>query len=131
MKYKYTKKEIIYPELSYTLLGCLFDIYNTLGYGHREKYYQNAFKQTLISKKITFKEQVFCPLKFQGKTVGKNFFDFLIDNKIIIELKTDKYFRKKHLEQVYDYLRTSNLKLGIIANFTKDGVKSYRVVNIQ
>jgi len=130
MNNKNTNNKIIYPELSYKILGCLFNVYNSLGPNHREKFYQNALKQELIDKKLSFKEQVYCPLMHRNTIVGKNFFDFLIEDKIIIELKVDRYFRKNHLKQVLEYLKTSNLKLGIIANFTSDGVKSYRVLNI-
>lgn len=130
MKRKDNKSKLIYPELSYKILGCLFAVFNELGYGHKEKFYQNALKKELNDKKLEYKEQVYSPLIYKNSVVGKNFFDFLIENKIIVELKTTAYFHKKHFEQVQEYLKTSKLKLAIIANYTKDGVKSYRVVNI-
>ena len=62
--------------------------------------------------------------------VGKGFLDFSIDSKIIAELKKDGYFSKTHLEQVLNYLKMSNLKLAILINFTNEGVKFKRIVNI-
>lgn len=124
-----TSKKVIFPELSYKIMGCLFDVYKTVGGGHRESYYQNAIKKAFIDQKINFQEQLYLPLKYKNTHVGKLFFDFLIEDKIILEIKVGQYFKKSNLEQVIDYLKTSNLKLGIIANFTREGVKSYRVLN--
>ncbi|TSC75343.1 MAG: hypothetical protein G01um101430_438 [Parcubacteria group bacterium Gr01-1014_30] len=56
--------------------------------------------------------------------------DFVIDNKIVLELKKGERFSKKHIEQVYAYLKAANLELGIIAYFTKQGVRFKRIVNI-
>lgn len=131
MAYKYTNNKVIYPELSYIIVGCLFNAFNNLGPGRREKVYQNAVKQEFIIKKIKFQEQLYNPIKYKNVKIGKQYFDFIIEDKIILEIKVDRYFKKKYLEQILDYLKTANIKLGIIANFTRDGVKSYRVVNIK
>jgi len=58
------------------------------------------------------------------------YFDFLIDGKIILETKVRNYFSKKDIDQLCSYLKVKNLKLGIIAHFTKTGVKFKRIVNL-
>lgn len=138
MRYKYTNKEdtnkeekVIYPELSYKIVGCLFEVYNECGGGHRENYYQKALQQELKLKSIKFKEQVMIDLKYKDRIIGKNFLDFLVEDKVIIEIKVGEYFSKNNLKQILDYLKLTNLKLGIIANFANDGLKFYRVLNIQ
>ena len=65
----------------------------------------------------------------KGVKIGKCFFDFLIEDKIILEIKKDNNFSRKHIEQVHSYLKTAGLKLGIIANFTKEGIKYKRILN--
>jgi len=62
--------------------------------------------------------------------VGNYFLDFVIENKIVLELKKCNRISQKHIEQVYAYLKATDLKLEIIANFTKEGVKFKRIVNL-
>ena len=124
------RDDLVYPELSYLVMGCAFDVYNELGFGHHERYYQRAFAVSLLAKSIPYREQVYSPLKFKDKIIGKRFFDFLIDSKIIVELKKDNRFAKQHVDQVKEYLSGSNLKLAILINFTKTKVDYLRVVNL-
>jgi len=124
------RKDLIYPELSYIIIGILFEVFNNLGPSHKEKYYQKAVTVALKSAGAHFKQQVYSPLVFKNKKVGDYFLDFLIENKIILEIKSGEKFLKQNISQVYSYLKTSNLKLGILANFTKEGLKFRRILNI-
>lgn len=129
---KKVRKDILYPELSYQVMGVLFEVFKELGPGHKEKYYENAIAEGLKSRQIPFREQLYVPLSFKGKVVGKYFLDFLIDGKIVLEIKKgDMYSSKQHIEQVLSYLKVNGLKLGIIAQFANDGVKYRRIVNLR
>ena len=75
-------------------------------------------------------EQVFIPLVFRGTQIGRSFCDFLIEDKIILEIKRGDRFSRQDIQQVFTYLRGKNLKLGILARFSKDGLKIKRVVNL-
>lgn len=55
--------------------------------------------------------------------------DFLVENKIVLEIKKGSYFSKRNIEQVKDYLKATGMKLAILANFTPHGVKFFRVLN--
>lgn len=123
--------KVIYPKLSYKIIGCVFEVFKRLGFGYRERYYQNAAAEELRRHNILFEEQVHIPLKYKNKIIGRIFLDFLINNKIILELKTGNFFKKANIDQIYSYLKTRNLKLGIIANFTRNGVKFKRILNIK
>lgn len=113
-------------------MGVLFEVFKVLGPGHKEKYYENAIAEGLKNIQILFKEQLYVPLSFKEKVVGKYFLDFLIDEKIVLEIKKgDMYSSKQHIEQVLSYLKANDLKLGIIAQFTNDGVKYRRIVNLR
>ncbi|PIS29970.1 MAG: hypothetical protein COT41_03880 [Candidatus Portnoybacteria bacterium CG08_land_8_20_14_0_20_40_83] len=70
-------------------------------------------------------------MNYKNKPIGIYYFDFLIDDKIVLEIKVRDYFSKKDITQLYSYLKAKNLKLGIIAHFTKTGVKFKRVANIK
>lgn len=126
---KLKRDDLVYPELSYKIVGFSFEIFNQIGGGHKEVIYQKAYAMILKENKINFKEQVYYPVRFMGKTIGKNFFDFLIDDKIVVELKKDMRFSKAHIDQVLNYLKVSNLKLAILINFGNEGAICKRIIN--
>ena len=123
------KKDLIYPELSYQIIGILFEAYNQLGPGYHEKYYQKAIATELKRCGLSFKEQVFGPLKFKEETIGRQYLDFLIEDKIILEIKKGDRFSRRNIEQILTYLKTTGLKLGIIANFGQKELKFKRIIN--
>ena len=127
---KKIRDDLLYPELSYKITGILFNVSNKLGGGYLEKYYQKAVAESLKTAGIKFAEQLHAPFMFNGIQIGKCFLDFLVDGKIILELKRGNRFFGKDIEQVYSYLKINNLQLGILANFTNHGVETKRIVNI-
>lgn len=121
--------KLIYPDLSYQIVGLLFNIYNKIGGGYQEKYYQRALRLELNKQKIKFREQERIDLKYEERAIGNYFIDFVIDNKIVLEIKVTPRFYIRDIKQVIGYLKSTGLKLGILASFTKDGVKFKRVIN--
>lgn len=129
--YKSTNnKEVAYPKLSYKLVGILFDVYNNIGPGHKEKYYCNAISIALLDNDISFTKELYVPLYYKEKRIGYYFIDFLIEGKIVLETKIGDRFNRRNIDQVLSYLKSSNLKLGILANFTSDGIKFKRILNL-
>ncbi|MFH1253000.1 MAG: GxxExxY protein [Candidatus Uhrbacteria bacterium] len=129
MEEKKIREDILYPELSYEIIGCAFEVFNELGPGHLERTYERAMAVGFIKRGIKFKEQVYYPIKFEGETVGNNYFDFFVDDKVIVELKCGTHFTRANFQQVHKYLAVSGKKLAILITFTKDGVIQKRVVN--
>ena len=123
------RKDLIYPDLSYEIVGILFNVHNELGPGHREKYYQEAIALAFESNKIKFQREVYIPVEYLTLKIGKYFLDFLIADKIILEVKKGDYFPAGNIKQIDTYLKVTGLKLGILANFTSSGVKYKRIVN--
>lgn len=121
-------KEIIHKELSYRIVGILFDVFKAFGGGYQEKYYQKAIKQAFIGNKMPYLEQVRIDLNYKNMFIGRYYLDFIIDNKIALEIKSKYSITRTDIIQVLNYLKSSNLDLGIISNFTKDGVKIKRVL---
>lgn len=124
-------EKIVYADLSYKIMGIVFSIFNDLGYGYQEKYYQKALAIAFRLQGVVFKEQVYCPLLYGGEKIGSYFLDFLIDDKIVLELKRADHFSKSAIDQIYAYLRATKLKLGIVLIFTGNGVKFKRIVNLE
>ena len=125
------RKDLIYPELSYQIIGILFEVYNGLGPGYQEKYYQKAIAAALRDCNLSFKEYVHSPLHFKGTKVGSYYLDFLIADKIVLEIKKSERFSRNNIEQLYAYLRNTGHKLGILAHFGKAGLKFKRILNVQ
>lgn len=124
------KKDLVYPELSYKIVGCAYDLFNQTGGGHKEKIYQNGMALSFKKQKINFKEQLYFPVTFDSSILGKNYFDFLVEDKIVVELKSLSRFTKAHFDQVVKYLNVSDLHLALLINFTPNEVRCKRVVNL-
>ncbi|HUT22074.1 MAG TPA: GxxExxY protein [Candidatus Bipolaricaulota bacterium] len=121
--------EILYKDLSYVLNGIFFDVYNTIGYGKREKAYCQAIIKALYNNKIKFLYQFKVPLIYHEHKIGNRYADFFIDDKIIVEIKVGKT-TSSDFNQIKEYLNVSGLKLGLLVAFKKEEVKIYRVLNL-
>lgn len=121
-------KKLIYPEISYKINGVLFKIYNELGAGYQEKYYYKLIELELEKAKIPFRKQVLVDLRYKNTDLGRYFIDYVIDNKIVLEIKAKPYFSQRDVKQVLAYLERSKIELGILASFAKQGVKTKRIL---
>lgn len=124
-------QKVVYPELSYKIIGILFEVYNQLGFGYHEKIYQRAIAEALKENNLKFQRELPVKLKFKDNRIGLLFLDFLVDDKIILEIKKGNYFSKKNIEQVFSYLKAMGLKLAILVNFTSSGIKFRRILNVK
>lgn len=123
--------ELIYKELSYELVGFAYDIDNSIGYGHQEKVYGDAFANLLSKSNLEYEREKYVPIKIAENLISKRYVDFLIDGKVIIELKTGNFQYKAVFNQMNQYLIALDLKLGLIIRFSKTGVQVKRVLNIR
>lgn len=121
--------KIIYPELSYKVMGVLFDVHSQLGNRLQEKYYQRAVTRGLKEFEIPFQEQVLVRLEYKGEPIGRYFVDFVVDRKIALDIKALPKRRKEDYDQMLAYLNVLNLKLGIVANFRTSRLTYKRLVN--
>lgn len=110
-------------------MGILYKVQNKLGTKYQEKYYQRAIEAELKKQLIPFDREKLVRLSYEGENIGKYFVDFVIDNKIAIELKTIDFFRKSDYKQVLGYLEALNLKLAILVNFSTPRLSYKRILN--
>lgn len=124
------KRELVYKEECYEIAGVMYDVFNSLGYGHIERIYQKAIAEEFRRRKVDYKEQLKARLIYKGREIGYYILDFLVFGKIVIELKQKPYISKKDIDQLYRYLKTTRLKLGLLVSMTREGVRIKRVVNL-
>ena len=124
-----TDEKVIYPDLSYMIIGATYQVFNDMGYGLSEQTYQKAFAKELETRNITFKREQLATLQYKGEPVARFFLDFVLEEKIVVELKVRSKLGYAHIKQVMNYLKATGLKLAILIYFTRDGVKYRRVLN--
>src|SRR3972149_868085 len=113
--------KLIYPELSYKINGILFQTNNELGRYSRERQYGNYIEKILKEEKINYQREF--PIANTGNTV-----DFLIEGKIILELKNVRITTKKDYFQIQRYLQATDIKLGLLINFRSRYLRPKRIV---
>lgn len=124
-----TKNSILYEDLSYKIRGCAFHVYNSLGCGHKEIVYQKSLAKTFTIQKIPFEQEVNIPILFENESVGVYRPDFVIDQKIIIEIKSTDWNIKRFDQQLLQYLKGTQFKLGFLINFGTMPITIIRKVN--
>lgn len=109
---------LIYPVESKKILGLAIQLHNEMGCGFREKVYQDAFEVLLKENMIPYEREKHIEMVFHGVKLEHDFFyDFLIDDKIGVELKAVSEIVGEFESQIINYLHISNHKLGLLLNF--------------
>lgn len=121
--------QLIYSELSYKLTGILFSVHNTLSRFCNEKQYADAIEGHLKELGIKYEREKILPSSFKNELPGRNKIDFLIADKIILEVKAKRMLTREDYYQIKRYLIALNKKLGILVNFRKRYLEPKRVLN--
>lgn len=121
-------KDILHKELSYKITGLCFQVQKELGRFCREKQYANRLEELLKENGLNYEREFEIKDMRTGQTAG-NRVDFLIENKIIVDLKAKNFISKDDYFQMQRYLKSSDLELGMIINFRSAHLKPKRVLN--
>ena len=115
-----TKKvpDFIYEDLSYKIRGACFKVYNTLGGGIKEKIIERALSNELLGQGMTVKNQMKIDVIYNNEKIGVYIPDVVVNNKIIIEIKSKPFIIKEDEKQFWGYLKNSMYELGFLAGFT-------------
>ena len=122
---------IIYKELSETVMGFAFKVHRTFGPGLLESAYEEGMCWELRNADIPFKQQQKYPLCYNGDYISSYYADLVVDDKIILELKAVKEFNSLMEAQLINYLKLSKVPVGYLINFNSLSVKFKRFVNQQ
>jgi GxxExxY protein len=110
---------LLHQETTDIIIKCFYQLYNTLGYGFLEKVYENALTIELRNNNLNCATQFSIPVFYDHAVVGNYFADILVDNKVIIEVKSCEAFCDEHEVQLLNYLKATNFEVGLLLNFGK------------
>jgi len=111
------QRDLLYKDLTYRIRGAIFNVYNNLGFGHKESVYTNALSIEFEKNKIKHEREKNLIITYDSKIVGYYKPDFVVDNKIIIEIKSSEFMTINVEKQLIYYLKGTNYKLGLLVNF--------------
>ncbi|MBD3311134.1 MAG: GxxExxY protein [Candidatus Magasanikbacteria bacterium] len=123
------ENKLIYEELTYKIRGCLYKVHNELGRLCNEKQYGDALEGELKKEGIQHKREKILDKCFDVEKFGRNRVDFIVEDKIILELKTSNCLSKNDYFQCQRYLTSSGLRLALLVNFRSKRVVIKRVLN--
>jgi GxxExxY protein len=122
-----TLKEYPFKDITEKIISCAIEVYSLLGPGLLENLYEEAMEHELKSRCIEYNRQKELEIKYKGNPIGNYRLDYLIENKVIVELKCVEAIKSIHIAQVLTYLKAENLRVGLLINFNvdklKDGIK--------
>lgn len=121
--------KIIYKEFSYEIIGSAMEVHRILGPGFLEAVYQAALAHELTLRQISFEQFKDLPVIYKTQIVGSYEADFVIENKVILELKAVSTLHPKHEAQAINYLAATGLRLAILLNFGASSLQYKRVIN--
>ncbi|MBI5182013.1 MAG: GxxExxY protein [Nitrospirae bacterium] len=116
-------------ELSNKIIGIAIEIHKTLKAGFNEKIYQEALQTELKNNNIKFDREKIIKVKYKDKLLGEQRIDFIVEDEIILEIKSTKMIGNIHIAQILSYLKTLNKRLGLILNFGESKLGVKRVAN--
>lgn len=108
---------MVLEDLTQCILGVAFDVSNELGAGFLESVYQNALLHALRDEGLRANAQVPIGVSFRGVVVGNFFADVVVEDKVLVELKAVKALTSEHVAQVLNYLKATNIEVGLLINF--------------
>jgi len=123
------KKALIYPELSYEIMGAVFEVHNVLGPGFMESLYEEALARELDARSVPFERQKEVTIAYKGQPIGTHRLDMVVDGKVVLELKAVSELADAFKQQVRSYLKATGLRLGILINFGAPEVRYVRIAN--
>lgn len=122
------ENNLLFKEESYEIIGAAMEVHRLLGCGFVEQVYQEALEKEFVLRKIPYEREKELTIRYKGDVLSKTFkADFVCYNKIILELKAVKEFVDDHYAQIYNYLRASDLELGILINFGSASIEYERI----
>ncbi|MBM3257262.1 MAG: GxxExxY protein [Candidatus Liptonbacteria bacterium] len=122
------ESKLLYEDITFQIRECLFEVRKTLGLGHKENIYEKAIEEEFKRKGIYFEVEKSIPVKYGDKKVGVYRPDFVVSDKVILELKALPFVGQIEKKQIWNYLKGSPYKLALLANFGPEKLRIDRII---
>jgi GxxExxY protein len=121
--------KLLFEDLTYKIRGCVFNVYNTIGKSHKESVYKKALEEEFKKQGLVYKSEPRIDVTYEDKLVGVYKPDFIIEDKIILEIKVKDFLTNEDEFQVYSYLKATKYKLSLLINFGFKELEIKRILN--
>lgn len=111
------QEKLLCGDVTEIVIKAFFHVYNTLGFGFLEKVYENAMVKVLQKWGVSVRPQVPVKVYFEGDLVGEYFADLIVADRVIVELKAVEAFCPAHEAQLLNYLKATEIEVGLLLNF--------------
>jgi GxxExxY protein len=119
---------LIEEELTHSIIGAFYVVFNALGFGFLENIYAAGLEHTLTERGHKVAREVLVPIHCFGRILAHQRLDMIVDDKVVIEIKATETLHKDASRQLFNYLRATNLEVGLLLHFGRDP-KFHRLVN--
>jgi GxxExxY protein len=120
--------DLLYKELTFAVIGAAMEVHKILGPGFLEAVYQSALARELTLRGIAFEQQVRLPVSYKDLLIGEYIADFVIEGKLIVEIKAVSKLNASHQAQAMHYLVATGLRLALLLNFGAASLEHRRVI---
>ena len=121
-------EDFLYKDLTYKIRGLLFQVRKKIGLGHKEQVYHNAIEIELKNAGLAFESKKNISILYEGKNIGIYQPDFVVEDRVLIELKALPEISKPQIEQIWSYLKGCDYKLALLVNFGSKDLEIKRIV---
>jgi len=111
--------ELLHKDITDKILKCFYEVYNRLGYGFLEKIYKNSLNFELQSSGTICELEKKINVYYKENLMGEYYADLIVENSVILELKTCESIKAEHGYQLLNYLRATDIEVGLLLNFGK------------
>ena len=109
--------ELLEERLTHSVIGAFYEVYNNLGYGFVEYLYLAALERELAARGHAVAREFTVHIRYKGAELGTQRIDMIVDGKLVVEAKSSELLHKSASRQVYNYLRGTNLEVGLLLHF--------------
>ncbi|MEO8448826.1 MAG: GxxExxY protein [Gemmatimonadota bacterium] len=109
--------ELVEGVLTQSVIGAFYEVYNTLGYGFLEHIYLRALQRELVARGHWVDREVVVRVFYKGEEIAAQRLDMVVDDKLVLEIKSTDRLSRGASRQVYNYLRATNLEVGLLFHF--------------
>ena len=124
-----TGQEYKYSDITRKIIGAAMKVHSTLGNGFQEVIYQRALAIEMAEQGLTFQRELEMQIYYRAQEIGTRRVDFLVEDKVMVELKALTMLEDVHLAQAINYLEAYNLEIGLLINFGAKSLEYRRVIN--